>query len=94
MVEVPWPSEALLLSIVKAGGSTVSGNCVDAVCEPEVPVTVTRLPARAAVLLAVRVRVELVCMGFGENDAVTPAGRPLKDRLTAPVNPEMGVILM
>jgi len=77
---------------LKAGAETVSGNWVDAITEPDVPVIVTTLPASAAVLLAVKVNVDPVCVAAGENDAVTPAGSPLADRLTVPVKPETGVM--
>jgi hypothetical protein len=55
-------------------------------------VIVTTLPASAAVLLAVKVSVDPVCAAAGENDAVTPAGSPLADRLTLPVKPDTGVM--
>ena len=63
-----------------------------AVTEPEVPVTVTLYCPRLAVLLAVTVMVlSPLEMGFGENDAVTPLGKPVTDRFTLPVNPYWGV---
>ena len=47
-----------------------------------------------AVLLAVSVSSlkSVVVVGFGENDAVTPLGRPETARLTLPANPYSGLI--
>ena len=47
---------------------------------------------RLAVLLAVSVNVELPLDGLGENDAVTPLGKPETARLTLPVNPYSGLM--
>ena len=60
---------------------------VVAVSAPEVPVTVIVLVPGVAVLFAVSVRVVISVVGFGENDAVTPVGRPETTRFTLPVNP-------
>ena len=82
--------DTLLVESVKDGAETVTLRVVLEVVEPEVPVMVALYCPRAAVLLAVNVsRLELaeVEMGFGENDAVTPLGRPVTVRLTLPVNP-------
>jgi hypothetical protein len=48
----------------------------------------------AAVLLAVSVNVLVVVAGFGLNDAVTPVGRPEADKLTLPLKPFCGVIVI
>ncbi len=67
-----------------------------AVSDPEVPVMVSVKVPSAAVLLAVKVRMLvpiellLVEVGFGENDAVTPLGRPVTARFTLPLNPYSG----
>ncbi len=44
-----------------------------------------------AVPLVVSVRVLVVVAEVGLNDAVTPLGKPVADRLTLPVNPFCGV---
>ena len=61
---------------------------------PEVPVIVSVLLPRAAVELAERVRIASYCVvtGLGENEAVTPLGRPETERVTLPLNPYAGVI--
>ena len=51
---------------------------------------VTRADSSAAELLAVSVSALNPVVGFGANEAVTPLGRPLTDRLTLPVNPGPG----
>jgi len=43
-----------------------------------------------AALVAVNVSVLLPLVGFGENDAVTPLGRPDTERVALPVNPYSG----
>jgi hypothetical protein len=61
---------------------------VELVRLPEVPVTVRATAPVAAVLVAVRVSVlEVVAAGFGLNEAVTPLGRPERDKLTLPLKP-------
>jgi hypothetical protein len=61
--------------------------------EPEVPVTVTEKVPVAAAAEAVKVRVELALppeggvTDAGENEAVTPPGRPDALRPTAELNP-------
>ena len=53
---------------------------------------VTVLLANAAVLLAVSVNIDVVAVEAGDQDAVTPAGRPVTARLTVPLNPNCGVM--
>ena len=65
---------------------------MDAVRVPEVPVIVTVLLAKAAVLLAVSVNIDVDVVEAGDQVAVTPAGRPVAVRLTRPVNPNCGVM--
>lgn len=61
---------------------------------PEVPVIVTGNVPTAAVPAAVRVRVLVVAVALGLNDADTPAGRPDADKLTLPLKPNCGVMVM
>jgi hypothetical protein len=74
---------------VNAGARTVSATTVLELCEPEVPVTTNVYCPTAAVVLAVSVSAVATPLeaGFGENDAVTPLGRPETDIATGPVNP-------
>ena len=75
-------------------GFTVSEILVWLVKLPDEPVTVTVNAPMAAVALAVNVTVLVVVAGFVLNDAVTPLGRPEADKLTLPLNPLSGVILI
>lgn len=61
---------------------------------PEVPVTVTVAVPRAAVELAVNVKVLVEVAGFGLKAAVTPLGKPEAERLTLSSKPLAGVIEM
>jgi hypothetical protein len=73
---------------VKLGAAvTVSATEVVTVRLPEVPVMVTVAFPGAAELLAVSVKVLEVLALAGLNDAVTPAGNPDADKLTALLNP-------
>ena len=75
---------------VNAGAYTPTANVVVALSAPQVPVTVTAKLPTAAELLAVSViKLELV-VGFGINEAVTPAGRPEMARFTLPAKPFWG----
>jgi len=64
---------------------------VVAVVLPDVPVIVALYCPRVAELVAVSVTVLYPVAGFGENDALTPAGKPEIERLTLPVNPYSGL---
>jgi hypothetical protein len=81
-VELPPPT-------TKVGGAfTVSAMVVDAVNEPEVPVMVIVAgPPTVAELVAVRVNMLDPVAGFVPNEAVTPLGKPLAERVTLPENP-------
>ena len=61
---------------------------------PDMPVTVTVAVPVAAVLLAVSVNLLVLAVLVGLNDAVTPLGRPVADKLTLPVKPFCGVTVM
>lgn len=75
---------------LRVGAETVTDKGVVAVCDPHVPLIVAVALPAAAVLLAIRVSVLFPLVGFGENDAVTPAGKPLTEKLTLPVKPFCG----
>ena len=62
--------------------------------EPETPVIVTVLVPVVAVLLAVKVKVLVPVAGFGLNEEVTPLPCPLADKVTLPVKPFVGVIVI
>ena len=84
----------LAASVKLGGAATVSETVALAVIAPEVPVTVTATVPKAAVAAAESVSVvDLVDEG-GLNVLVTPAGRPLMEKLTVPVKPDSGVIAM
>ena len=61
---------------------------------PDTPVTVTVTVPVAAVLLAVSVKVLLLAVLLGLNEAVTPLGRPVADKLTLLLKPFNGVTVM
>src|SRR5277367_6115570 len=61
---------------------------------PDVPLTVTVTVPVAAVALAVRVRGLVVVAGLGLKAAVTPLGNPVAERLTLPLNPFIGVMVI
>lgn len=58
------------------------------------PVIVTVAEPIVAELLAVSVRVLVVVVLVGLNEAVTPLGRPEADRLTLLVKPPVGVTVI
>jgi hypothetical protein len=61
---------------------------------PEEPVTVTVNVPMAAVLLEVSVSALVLEVLLGLNEAVTPLGRPDADKLTMPLKPFWGVIVI
>jgi hypothetical protein len=85
--------EALTLKPGATAAFTVRLNVVLCVVEPLVPVMVTVAAPVVADEDAVSVSVELALppeagvIGFAENDAVTPEGRPLTLRVVAELNP-------
>ena len=94
----PWATVTLAdeaESVKSGGGATVKAIMVDAANAPEVPlmVTVTGPPA-VAVLLAVSVSTLEFVVGLAAKAAVTPLGRPVAARVTAPVNPSVSLTLM
>ena len=73
---------------------TVNATVVLAVRLPEVPLIVTVDVPTVAELLAVSVSTLDAVVGFVENDAVTPIGRPEAARVTVPVNPFRSATVM
>jgi hypothetical protein len=65
-----------------------------ALCEPEVPVTVSVEVPTAAVLLAASVNALYPVVGLGAHEPVTPAGKPDTARFTVPVKPFSGFTLI
>ena len=61
---------------------------------PDVPVIVTATIPVAAELLAVSVSVLEIEVELGLNDALTPLGRPDADKLTLPLKPFWGEIVI
>jgi hypothetical protein len=61
---------------------------------PDVPVTVIETVPVVAVVLAVSVSVVEEVAGFGLNEAVTPLGSPEAEKLTSPVKPFWGVMVI
>ena len=80
---------------LKLGGAfTVRLSVVVLVSVPDVPVIVTVTVPVAAVALAVRVMVLLPVAGFGLNAAVTPLGKADAERVTLPLKPFDGLMVM
>ena len=80
---------------LKLGGAfTVRLSVVVLVSVPDVPVIVTVTVPVAAVALAVRVMVLVPVAGFGLNAAVTPLGKPDAERVTLPLKPFEGLMVM
>src|ERR1017187_6146568 len=100
IVLVPWLPCVMvkllgLADRVKLGaGVTVRLIVVVLFKLPDVPVIVTVAVPVAAVTLAVRVSVLLLVAGLGLNAAVTPLGRPDAERVTLPLKPFDGVMLI
>lgn len=74
--------------------ATVSWIVVVFVRAPDVPLTVTVDVPLVADPLAVNVSVLVELVGFGENPAVTPLGRPVALKLTVPLNPFTGTTVI
>jgi hypothetical protein len=86
--ELPWPTSTVPgPESVKLGAWMPKLIVEVAVRVPDVPVTVRELVPTLAELSATNVRLLSPVVGFGEKDAVTPAGRPDIERFTLPVNP-------
>ena len=61
---------------------------------PDVPVMVTVTVPVAAVALAAKVNVLVLVAGLGLKVAVTPLGKPEAERVTLPLKPSAGVMVM
>ena len=72
---------------VNVGVITFKVIDVEALSAPEVPVIVTVLCPAGAVLLAVKVTLDVYVVGFVEKVAVTPAGRFVAASVTFPEKP-------
>ena len=100
IVLVPLPPRkifkvvGLAFSIKFPSGFTVSASVVLALKAPEMPVTVTVAVPTDAEALAVSVRVLVLVAGLGLNAAVTPLGKPEADRVTLPLKPFAGVMVI
>src|SRR5208337_1860604 len=80
---------------LKLGGAfTVRLSVVVLVSVPDVPVIVTATVPVAAVALAARISVLVLLAGLGLNLAVTPLGKPDAERVTLPLKPFDGVMVM
>ena len=87
-LDVPLPRAKLPGPVsVKPGPWIESAKVVVCVRLPEAPVMVSVPVPTLAVLLAVRVSVLVPVVEVGEKEALTPLGRPVRERFTLPVNP-------
>ena len=77
-----------------AGGLTVSERLTELVRLLHVPVIVRVKDPTLAVLLAFNVNTAVVFVLFGFSDAVTPLGKPDIDKLTFPLNPPCGAMVI
>ncbi len=75
-------------------GFTVSVIVAVALRLSDVPSILTVTDPVAAVALAVNVSVLVVLAGLGLNTAVTPLGQPTAKRVTLPLKPFAGVMLI
>ena len=86
--DFPWPRVKVPGPLsVKLGPWMESDKVVVSVRLPEMPVMVSVPLPTLAVLLAVRVNVLIPVVEAGENEALTPLGRPERERFTLPVKP-------
>ena len=85
---------AVRLKFGATAAFTVRLNVVVFVKLPDVPVMVTVTVPVAAEPLAVNVSVLVEAAGFGLNPAVTPLGKPEAERVTLPLKPSDGVMVM
>ena len=80
---------------VKLGGAATVKLMVAVLCKlPEVPVMVTVAVPKESEPLAVRVSVPGVVVVAALNDAATPVGKPDAARVTVPLKPFSGAMVM
>ena len=84
----------MAVSVKLGAGVTFRLSVVVSVRLPDVPVIVTTALPVVAVALAVKVSVLVEVAGFGLNAAVTPLGRPDAEKVTLPVKPFAGVMVI
>lgn len=100
MLDVTLPPRARLNEFGEAESSKFGGGAIvreiATLCDnpPDAPVIVTENVPRAAVLLAVRVSVHELVALVGLSAAVTPLGRPDAEKVTPPLNPFTGLIVI
>lgn len=90
----PFLARHLILRAHQRRALTVTTRVAFAVRLPEVPPMFTVTFPVVAVLLAVSVNTLDEVVGFVENDAVTPLGKPDASKVTLPVNPFTGCTVM
>jgi len=82
------------VTVGRGGSVTVRVRVVVFVKLPDVPLIVTVTVPVIAALLAESVKVLPPVAGLGANNEVTPPRRPKTDKLTLPLKPFCGVIVM
>lgn len=86
----PFEIAASEVAVADDAGTTFTVSVVEALDPPEVPVIVTVAEPADTVLSAVSVMTVLPVDGFGENEAITPAGKPVTVKLILPLKPFSG----
>ena len=78
-----------MLAVPKVNDGAITFMVIGAVAlnDPDVPVIVTVLCPTDAVLVAVKLTLEVLVVGLVENVAVTPGGRFVAVRFTLPEKP-------
>ena len=76
-------------AVFKVNDGAITFSVIEAVAlnDPDVPVIVTVLCPTDAVLLAVKLTLDVLVVGLVENVAVTPEGRFVAVKLTLPEKP-------
>jgi len=87
---VPFEIAESEVDVAVDAATTFTVSAVDALPPFDVPVIVTVPEPTVAELSAVNVTIALPVVGFGENEAVTPLGKPVAVKFTLPLNPFSG----